>query len=589
MNLHDLPPEDFMPVQPLDEDSSFTYRRRQRVFPRDALAGEVEAGILRLANAKYTARGLNDEEKEEGEREEDKSRGGPAGEASDVEMRDSLEDDEDLQSATKTDTSASASEDDVKPKAKKKAKTKIQTSDSEADSASGSEDSEGRQRTPELRGVLAADDDVSSAILKPAVSDIVAKLEKTLTVLHNMMVSTVQTVDDEDDSEDETGVDESFPTRSRSRFSRSRSRSRRRAVKRPRSDSEFPATDPESEAFPFPSPQKKPRYASAEDEDEAEGIEEADAKDAEEEYEGEGDDEDEHPRSGPPPNDPPPAPETHNNPPERILRRRAVRLNRLAPRNWRAVLGAASLAGFPRVAILRATQRCVDLFGEGAEAHLLNDHSPKRDTRKAFVPGGGATSGVDEDGMAELGEVARMRLATRDASRVEEPESRLKSGSPSTAGRATRSGTRSQTRSRTPAPRQSHTPTGSRSRSRSRSATPHLACPYRSCPRSVEPFSRRGNLVRHIEVMHGGEGLGMDVDSEDEMEGGVHVDGFLRQVRVRRGWRGEDVREEERGKGLEKERGRGVERRGRGRRAKVGDEGFGGLDYGFRGMDDGLY
>src|SRR5699024_9779924 len=153
-----------------------------------------------------------------------------------------------------------------------------------------------------------------------------------------------------------------------------------------------------------------------------------------------------------------------------------------------AVLGAASLAGFPRSAVLRATQRCADLFGECAELRLLNDLSPTRDTRQVFVPGSGEgmLDGQDEDGLEELVEVARMRLAARDASRVEEPEAKAKSRSPSPTGRTTRSRTRSQTRSRTPAPRRSHTPSGSRSSSRSRSATPHLACPYRSCPRSVE-------------------------------------------------------------------------------------------------------
>lgn len=577
MNLHDLPPDDFMPAQPLDEDSSFTYRKRQRVFPRDALASEIEAGILRLAHAKYRARGLNDE----GEEGQDS-----AGDAVDTEMRDSLEDDEDFKSETNAGTTDSDSEHEKKPKRRSRIKTEMRASE-RGDPSSGSEDGEHRQRTPELRGVPAADDDVSSAILQPAVSDIVAKLEKTLTVLHNMMVSTVQTVDDEDDSEDETGVDEPFPTHSRSRLSRSRSRPRRRA-KRPRSDSEFPATDPESEAPLFASPQKRVRYAGAE-EDEDEGIEEAEAKDAEEEdeedEEGEGQDPSPPPAEPQPPMESSTAPEEQH-PPDRILRRRAVGLNRLAPRNWRAVLGAASLAGFSREAILRATQRCADLFGEGAGVHLLNDHSPARDTRNTIVPGGGVPTAEGEDGLGELGEVTRIRLAARDASRVEESEGKLKSGSPSPTARTTRNRTTSQTRSRTPAPRRSHTPSGSRSRSRSRSATPHLACPYRSCPRSVDPFSRRGNLVRHIEVVHGGEGLGMDVDSEDEVEGGVHVDGFLRQVRARRGWRGEDVGVEERGRGVERER------RGRGRRAKVEDGGFGaegvfgGHDVG---MDDGLY
>ena len=94
---------------------------------------------------------------------------------------------------------------------------------------------------------------------------------------------------------------------------------------------------------------------------------------------------------------------------------------------------------------------------------------------------------------------------------------------------------------------------GSR-RSRSRSAsTPgtHL-CHIRECPRGVagEGFSRRPNLLRHMRLVHGlQEGdapLPADVDSEDEMLGGVHRDGFLKPVKIRPGWRSADLAAEPR-------------------------------------------
>src|SRR5690606_38136091 len=110
--------------------------------------------------------------------------------------------------------------------------------------------------------------------------------------------------------------------------------------------------------------------------------------------------------------------------PERALRRRASRLNRLVPRDWRVALGAASLAGFPKSAVHRAAQRCANLFGENAKLQLLNDHSSTRDTHASIVPG--REIPMEEDSM-ELAEIARIRLAARDASRAKEPPSRPRS------------------------------------------------------------------------------------------------------------------------------------------------------------------
>ncbi|MBE3110453.1 MAG: hypothetical protein IMZ46_08045, partial [Acidobacteria bacterium] len=436
-------------MQKLDEDSAFTYRKRETVFPRGALAEEVEAHILHLANKRFTARGWN------GVHDTDDG---------------AMADDED---DVKSDQSSEASSSD---------------SDME-DSSSESGDSAGPPPGPRI--VPTIDDDTSAAILKPAVGDIVSKLERTLTVLHNMMATTVRTNNQDDASDgEETGLDEPFP-RARSR---SRSRSLSKRVKRPRPPSEAPEVDTGGET-PRRSPQKKPRHASA-----------SPGRSPQKKQR--------HASASPAPGSTPPSPASPKPPPsERILRRRANRLNRLAPRNWRDVLGAASLADFPPAALHRAAQRCADLFGGEMDVRVLNDHLPTGDFGGLIFPGGPIKlEEVEDDG--EMAEVAAMRLAARDASRAEQP-----------------SRPASRTTSRT---RRSQTPASPNSRSRSRSATPHLACPYRTCPRSVDPFSRRGNLVRHVELVHGGDGagvLGMEVDSEDEVEGGVHVDGFLRGVR----------------------------------------------------------
>lgn len=100
-------------------------------------------------------------------------------------------------------------------------------------------------------------------------------------------------------------------------------------------------------------------------------------------------------------------------------------------------------------------------------------------------------------------------------------------------------------------------------------------CPHATCERALRGFPRRQNLLRHVEKMHGGEGSElvrattpgrasvsregteeveeegkrkmkrsvreMDLGSEDEMEGAVHVDGFLKPIKMRPGWRATDL------------------------------------------------
>lgn len=493
----ELPPDDFMPVQPLDEDSPFTYRKRQTVFPRSALSEEIEGHILHLANKKFM-------ERERAEKETSTERNSDDGEAENP-----ASDDQNMRS---------------------RVSTEVDSTDSEMEDPRADLRVKSGQQSSEVRIVPTADDDTSSAILRPAVSDIITKLEKTLTVLHNMMVATTRTSNNNDNGNEdwETELDE--PSRSRSG-----ARSRKRAAKRPRPPSVLSETEPD-EPTPLRSPQKKPRH------DSAPPTPEGTQKDTTSiPVEGKSS-----PESGPPR--------------ERVLHRRASRLNRLRPRDWHTVLGAASIAGFSKGAVHRAAQRCANLFGEGAELQILNDHSPTRDTYVSVLPG--REIPVEEDDR-EFAEVTRIRLAARDASRAKKPPSRSRSAN-----------ARSRSASRTG---RSRTASASCSRSRSRSATPHLVCPHRTCPRSVESFSRRGNLMRHLELVHGGdEGGGVEVDSEDEVEGGVHVDGFLRAIRPRRGWRGEGVKTEERRRG--RERG---ERRGR--RVKVEDENENEEEYCFSG------
>ncbi|KAG6029363.1 hypothetical protein E4U41_000377, partial [Claviceps citrina] len=99
--------------------------------------------------------------------------------------------------------------------------------------------------------------------------------------------------------------------------------------------------------------------------------------------------------------------------------------------------------------------------------------------------------------------------------------------------------------------------TQSRSRSRSRSSAGLFLCPVQTCPRARDGFARRTNLRRHMHLVHPGRhgedddedddtGVGPYGDSDDEVVGAVHVDGFLRMIHPGKGWRAEDLFERKR-------------------------------------------
>ncbi|KAJ3552394.1 hypothetical protein NPX13_g11125 [Xylaria arbuscula] len=98
----------------------------------------------------------------------------------------------------------------------------------------------------------------------------------------------------------------------------------------------------------------------------------------------------------------------------------------------------------------------------------------------------------------------------------------------------------------------------SRSQSRSASAGKEYFCIFSNCPRSVQPIPRRLNFLRHLKLIHkyDGDELPETVDSQDEMHGAMHTDGFLKPIKIRPGWRGENTAREKR---QPQTRGRGKE------------------------------
>jgi hypothetical protein len=72
--------------------------------------------------------------------------------------------------------------------------------------------------------------------------------------------------------------------------------------------------------------------------------------------------------------------------------------------------------------------------------------------------------------------------------------------------------------------------------------TPYY-CLYTGCPRRKRGFSRRHYLTKHLRQVHKLDQKDIreaQGDSQEEMDGGVHVDGFMKELKRRTGWRAVD-------------------------------------------------
>ena len=177
--------------------------------------------------------------------------------------------------------------------------------------------------------------------------------------------------------------------------------------------------------------------------------------------------------------------------------------------DWSTVLSAASLAGFAPEVISRATQRCVDLFSSSSST--VPDTALQHINKTLPL--------VQKPGMRNKTFTpkpipALYQYSSSDSAEEEEAQENIKSGSQTPLSRSR-----------------------SQSRSRSRSKSPGvLICPVAGCHRAVEGFSKPANLRRHVKLVHPMWEGDVEVDSEDEMLGGVHRDGFLKPLRPGKGW-----------------------------------------------------
>ncbi|KAI0474011.1 RNA polymerase I-specific transcription initiation factor-domain-containing protein [Xylariaceae sp. FL0804] len=447
--------------------------------------------------------------------------------------------------------------------------------------------------------VVAADDDQSYALLQPSTRHIVAKVDTTLMILHTMRDSAASYQSDSTDSEASDSSRASLcsaGTRSRSRSvaakqhgrrSKSRGSSRIRASAPPE---EGPATAQKKKRAGRPMKyyprlegetdreytirvakiQKKPLPVFADEQQQQQQPPPREARDGDDDddadVETEGVDDDGDDTNG---KSAAPAPAPAKRPPKRERavdtdtdsstsevsagggapankKKKPRRGHRDALRDWRDVLGAAALAGFPAGALDRAARRCADLFAQSTVLHRVPETpihaaaggmtmTTMTTTTTTYVPGMPMPPLLDDDAEDEdrLGLHPPSRATRRALSRGPSLGPESATTEDEAAGRR-----------------------GGRPRRRSSSAgagglLSSYYCRYGGCPRAVDPFSRRQHLVRHLRLVHGQDTGGdaeattrrtatttpAEVDSEDEMLGAVHVDGFLRPIRTRPGTR----------------------------------------------------
>ncbi|KAK1969394.1 hypothetical protein LY78DRAFT_629926 [Colletotrichum sublineola] len=509
MNPLTVPGDDFL-KETHDEDDDFTIRSKRAQLPSTALEEELTATILRQAKERFQRRQQKYREKEAA-RAQDESAHETTGPSS---------------------PSAASFDDD----------------DDDDDVISGEEQTKEEPHegvgTPKhaktYEAVVSANDDLSADLLRPSVRHILSTVDNTLTVLHNARLAGLSYMTDSSASATEGDAsDASDDVSVASAVSRASSATRRKRKGAPRSkaprtpEPERSSTErrgrPRKALLPLPGEtekemkiriareQKKRIPFSSDEEDnddkECEGKgKEAEKKEAEAETS----------RSRSPRKKRELPPEARA---EAKIRARELMLGSWGLRDWSDVIGAASIAGFKPEVVARAAQRCAGLFGQGMEMQTLLEGPPSerpKPQRTRYLPGNRCQSSSLSSSDSEVERPALQR-------RVRSRQGSLARGSVPPSD------------SDGPRGRSSRAPSRGRSTSRT-SSVGLFFCPVAGCPRAAEGFGRKTNLQRHVARFHPGQTVEVnDVESENEMSGAVHVDGFLKPIRARKGWRAEDA------------------------------------------------
>ncbi|PQE04267.1 hypothetical protein CJF31_00004204 [Rutstroemia sp. NJR-2017a BVV2] len=175
-------------------------------------------------------------------------------------------------------------------------------------------------------------------------------------------------------------------------------------------------------------------------------------------------------------------------------------------RDWSEVLGSAALVGFSPDVIARATQRCANLFGESMTMRTMVEgpvSAQAMDYLVEYHPGMIPDLEDVEDEMSVPASETAAITNTNDSSSV--------------------------------------------------NRKPYY-CPNTKCPANKSGFKTSADLLKHVKTEHKISKKQIEelmFDSDDEMDGAVHVDRFLKPISGKRGWRGLDSGERKRGRWAE--------------------------------------
>lgn len=180
------------------------------------------------------------------------------------------------------------------------------------------------------------------------------------------------------------------------------------------------------------------------------------------------------------------------------------------------MLGSAALVGFSPDVIARATQRCADLFGEGMTMMSLAEapfSQKDADLVTTYLPEELPDLGPEDDGSQNEDE------SSDDLQQSNAEVSRSSSRAPKQTPAAV---PRNQT----------------------------WFCPFEDCTRQVQGFGYVSGLRRHLARSHKMTEDEIDelLDDDQEMDGAIHVDGFLKPMRNKRGLRGTDKKPRKKGR-----------------------------------------
>lgn len=303
-----------------------------------------------------------------------------------------------------------------------------------------------------LRPVIQADDDISRRQLRPLARNVITQVDRLLMGLHRSMKHRVQGGDSSCDSATEPEDDTSRSRSKRMGASRSQSRGRKRARRRSRNGS--PAPQGEDQRMHIASHSRgRSRTSRNSDDDE---------------------------------------------PPVR---------SKLALRDWSEVMGLASMIGLPSEAVMRASKRCADLFGQDMTFRNLHEgriektiQRPDSTWEYAYVE-----SATDDEKDVAPPPRRKRKPVSRARSQSQSQPSRFGPAPPAGPALPSPSGMA------VTAPESSRNASASLNKPRSRRLRgkgdhrkADIVCPIKRCARHEEGFSRTWNLTLHMKRVHPG-------------------------------------------------------------------------------------